>query len=177
MGKREKGGKDGGKDNAPTPKKRSKLGLMGLILRRRKPKKVAPAEADKAVARPGSKSIWRAFVTAIRPLHHHHHHQLAPATSKPTALVKDESFYEVAPGPPSPGHSSADSMSSHASSTDSMSRYMSAEDLSLGSITDSEEEGRGGDEEINSKADEFIAKFYEQIRLEKLACDDEEMID
>ncbi|CAL9075717.1 unnamed protein product, partial [Musa textilis] len=54
------------------------------------------------------------------------------------------------------------------SSSDGMSRYASAEDLQLlDDADDSTEADAGAPNAIDMKAEEFIARFYEQMRLQR----------
>ncbi|XP_008807791.3 uncharacterized protein LOC103720045 [Phoenix dactylifera] len=161
---------------APTrPRKRSgALGLLRAVLfvtRQSTSKKVAPAQANEVV-RSGRTSFWKSLVAGVRPLHHHQleHQEVAPP--EPVAalpLTKVDYFHEVFTPATSPLHSSVDGMS----------RYASAEDLHA---LDTGEDGKrdaekdGGDDrgdaepnEIDVKAEEFIARFYEQQLLESIA--------
>ncbi|XP_020243784.1 uncharacterized protein LOC109822036 [Asparagus officinalis] len=70
-----------------------------------------------------------------------------------------DAYYDVHMPPPSP------------CSSDAMSRYASAEDLqSLDKSDDNGEEdiGNGEANAIDMKAEEFIAMFYKQMRLQRL---------
>ncbi|MQM17066.1 hypothetical protein Taro_050034 [Colocasia esculenta] len=113
------------------------------------------------VVKPGGRGLWKTLVAAMRLLHHHHQGPQLPeqanAAPASTALVCDASEPFVS-APPSP-----------TLSDDGMSRYASAnnlQELDTGA-SDEEEEGTG-DDTIDARAEEFIAKFYEQIRLQRL---------
>ncbi|KAJ8510462.1 hypothetical protein OPV22_000896 [Ensete ventricosum] len=76
------------------------------------------------------------------------------------------------PPPPPAGHESFHDVlllpSPSCSSSDGMSRYASAEDLRLLDDADDSTEADGGSPNaINMKAEEFIARFYEQMRLQR----------
>ncbi|OVA16831.1 Protein of unknown function DUF761 [Macleaya cordata] len=129
-----------------------------------------------------SKGLWKKLVGAMRPLHHHQlpnqnspprSIQTGPPTSNPKA---NDSFHDVLPPPMSPQLVHPDTPSS-SSSVDSMSRYASAQNLQ--ELDRTEESNNcdivieddyfyGGDALIDAKAEEFIAQFYEQMRLQQL---------
>lgn len=160
------------------PRKRSSaLRLVQAALfmaRQSSSKKEAPAEAV-VVVRSGRTRFWKSLVAGMRPLHHHQleHQEEAPpekAAALPALqLTKVDSFHEASTPATSPLHSSVDGMS----------RYASAEDLhALNTCEDGERDAErdGGDDggdgepnEIDVKAEEFIARFYEQQRLESIA--------
>ncbi|CAD5196224.1 uncharacterized protein LOC103971441 [Musa acuminata AAA Group] len=76
------------------------------------------------------------------------------------------------PPPPPAGHESFHDAyllpSPSCSSSDGMSRYASAEDLQLlDDADDSTEADAGAPNAIDMKAEEFIARFYEQMRLQR----------
>lgn len=142
------------KDRANATKKRGLVQFMRAALFKLKcgsPRK----SADKST----EDGLWRSLVGAVRPLH-----ELPLCTPPPPqrALPADL-FHDDPQPPPSPpfGYDEADGMS----------RYASAEDLrelerkeGCGGDGDAD----GGDDAINVKADEFITKFYEQMRLQRL---------
>ncbi|CAL9781841.1 unnamed protein product [Musa acuminata subsp. burmannicoides] len=76
------------------------------------------------------------------------------------------------PPPPPAGHESFHDAyllpSPSCNSNDGMSRYASAEDLQLlDDADDSTEADAGAPNAIDMKAEEFIARFYEQMRLQR----------
>lgn len=98
----------------------------------------------------------KTLVGGVRPLHHRLNYCPAPPPPPPNNVL--DAYYDVNMPPPSPCESAG------------TSRYASAVDLqSLDTSEDSEEEaGSNGDQSaINMRADEFIAKFYEQMRLQQ----------
>ncbi|GAV57020.1 DUF761 domain-containing protein [Cephalotus follicularis] len=123
--------------------------------------------------------ILKNLVGSMRPLHLQSD-QSPPTCIEPVAVApkpEPEIIEEVFTPPMSPCVSNETSSSSVASSVDSMSRYASAvnlEDLDKNNDSDDEEEeghvygNNGGDEMIDVKAEEFIARFYEQMRLQTL---------
>lgn len=106
----------------------------------------------------------KTIVSGMRPLHQLDY-QFHPPPPPPPALALD-SYYDVLMPPPSP------------CSSNGMSRYASAEDLqALDTSEDNEEEANNNGEPnaIDMKAEEFIAMFYKQMKLQQ--SDLHEMID
>ncbi|CAA6654370.1 unnamed protein product [Spirodela intermedia] len=89
------------------------------------------------------RSLWKSLLATVRPLHHHH--------SQPHEHRRPSS-------PPVPGDDFHDVL------TTPNSRYASAEDLPA--LNDGDE--ADGPHAIDVRAEEFIAKFYEQMRLQRL---------
>ena len=115
-----------------------------------------------------SKSIWRKLVGSMRPMHlqnnqsqpqflDDHQNKLKKVTTN-DKLPEDESEYgSEYPNSPSPGSS----------------RYASA--VGLNEMVEEEKEEEivnkddgDGDEFIDAKADEFIAQFYQEMRLQRM---------
>lgn len=137
-----------------------------------------------------SKGIWKKVVGAMRPLHQIPNQNSPPPSidlpagtpTNPKGIDSFHSFHdELAPpmSPMSPQVHPDTPSSSSSSSVDSMSRYASAQNLqeldrseeSNGCdivIEDDADYFYGGDALIDAKADEFIAQFYEQMRLQQL---------
>ncbi|PON72428.1 cotton fiber protein [Trema orientale] len=142
-----------------------------------------------------SGGMWNRLVGSMRPLHHLHSHSspsLLALKNEPHDHDHDVIIRSVQEAPMSPGASSITTSSS--SDQDRMSRYASAANLQeldtesryasavnlrdLDHETDESEsedhhqtssyDENGGDEMIDAKAEEFIAQFYEQIRLQRL---------
>ena len=145
-----------------TPKKRggsmSFLRAAMFIVRRSPNKKKTPAAVE--VAANAMK-----LVGSMRPLHLQENDSPPPPPTLRVSLSVDN-FLDVYPPPMSPS-----AASTSGSSTDGMnSRFASAQNLQ---DLDRPDNGDvwgddGGDEMIDIKAKEFIAQFYEQIRLERL---------
>lgn len=103
----------------------------------------------------GKGGLWKTLVTAMLPMHH------LPQSALPTPASSDMFHGELLP-PASPAPSSINA--------GDISRYTSAEDLpALERGGRSADNGLdGGDDGIDLKAEEFIARFYEQMRLQRL---------
>lgn len=100
----------------------------------------------------GKGGLWK---TLVSPMHH------LPQSAPPTPASSDM-FHDVLLPPASPAPRSINA--------GDISRYTSAEDLqALERGGRSADEGLdGGDDGIDLKAEEFIARFYEQMRLQRL---------
>ncbi|KAL5700900.1 hypothetical protein ACHQM5_026299 [Ranunculus cassubicifolius] len=149
------------------------LRIVMYMLRRRSDKKNQAAADDVA-----SKGLWKRLVSSMRPLHHHHqlpyHHHHSPANHQTVLEVPSSpnacSYHDV---PPSPASSSSDG---------TKSRYASAVDLQALDKPDQGEnievvieegcfnyyEEIEADEMIDEKAEEFIANFYAQMKIQRL---------
>lgn len=170
-------------NNEPTRKKRGGMNLfrVALFMLRGQAGGAKPKPIPVEVA---SRGMWKRLVGSMRPLHLQHNQsstgliEAAPPTAPDRQMSADQ-FEDVLPPPQSP-HPSCSSGAS--SCDDSMSRYASAvnlqELLDRGYDNDEEDEedeenvhegGNGGDEMIDTKAEEFIAQFYEQMRLQRMA--------
>lgn len=115
-------------------------------------------------AKPPSESGTGFFsiVCGIRPLHHGQFDNNTPLTPPPRRIPTNVDV--VLFPPPSPGYVSAEEGMT--------SRYASAKDLheidtKAVEEEEEEEEGEGSSNEIDVQAEEFIAKFYEQMRLQR----------
>lgn len=156
------------KDKANASKKGGPLRLMRaalFLIKGRSPGKLASTDVVKLADKNG---LWRNLVGAVRPLHELPHCTLSPPPPSPPAFLVEpidspmDFFHEVPQPPPSPPLGFDE--------VDGMSRYASAEDLTE---LDRQEvccDGNvdGGDDAIDVKADEFIAKFYKQMRLDSI---------
>ncbi|KAJ7973033.1 Cotton fiber protein [Quillaja saponaria] len=153
-------------------KKRGAMQMLkvALFMLRHRSKKSKSLQVEVA-----SKGIWKRFLGSMRPLH------LQSQSSPPPAAFNHENFIT--------NHNQADDasvysapMSPAGSSEASMSRYASAVNLQELDNNGGEADEHDiivGDEMIDAKAEEFIAQFYEQIRLQRLDSMDlryEEMI-
>ncbi|KAJ9696609.1 hypothetical protein PVL29_008698 [Vitis rotundifolia] len=147
----------------PTKKLSKKRGPMSLLkaalymVRRNHSKKKAPVAVEVA-------SNAMKLVGSMRPLHLQESNPPPPPCIH--LSISMDNFQDVSPPPISPS-----AASSSGSSNDCMSRYASAQNLQeLGRSDDDDDAvwGDGGDEMIDIKAKEFIAQFYEQMRLERL---------
>ncbi|XP_010259379.1 PREDICTED: uncharacterized protein LOC104598838 [Nelumbo nucifera] len=116
-----------------------------------------------------TKSLWKRLLGAMRLLQLHHQSPLPPITieNNPTTV---EAFQDVHPQPSSLPLPPKSTTLTPSSSTDSMSRYASAQNLQELDRSEQDEDGDddNGDEMIDAKAEEFIARFYEQMRLQHL---------
>ncbi|KAL6179634.1 hypothetical protein ACLB2K_051147 [Fragaria x ananassa] len=150
-----------------------------FLLRRRPSKKNLKAPSVERVA---SKNAWKRLVGSMRPLHL----QDNPSSPRsppvfeiaaPSTPTGSEAGYEdVLPPPMSPAH--ATDFMPRSSSEDSMqSRYASAvnlQELDRSEQDDDKSKGKGADvyggedEQIDAKAEEFIAQFYHQMNLQPL---------
>ncbi|KAF3436516.1 hypothetical protein FNV43_RR23608 [Rhamnella rubrinervis] len=111
-----------------------------------------------------SRGLWKRLVGSMRPLHLQGNPASPPPVIKnePNMTPRSELYEDVQLGP----HSPRGAMSS-ASSEDGMSRYASAVNLQELDPTNGEDE-IDGDDMIDAKAEEFIAQFYEQMKLQRL---------
>ncbi|KAG9459575.1 hypothetical protein H6P81_004083 [Aristolochia fimbriata] len=148
---------------------------VALYMLRRKPnRKSAGSVPVQAVASGSRKGFWKNLMTAVRPLGIQDQPRLALLPPPPPPPPAMEAFHDSFE-PQSPLHVRCSTLAS--CSVDPMSRYCSAEDLKqLGGGSDDDdgdgEDGRDdvvrGDETIDLLAEEFIARFYEQIKLQRL---------
>ncbi|CAA6669152.1 unnamed protein product [Spirodela intermedia] len=141
-------------------KKRPGVNLLRLavfMVRLRSPPGAAPSPAGGA-ASPRGKGLWKTLVAVVRLLH--------PVGDRGGAMLLPTGTSSVPPTPPSPS-ASEDSQSGWTS------RYPSAADLRELADSESDEEADGGGgggapHSIDLRAEEFIARFYEQMRLQQL---------
>lgn len=157
---------------APAPKKKRSGGAMHILqlaffmLRRRhrsdgKSKPTSFEGQAQAVA--STKGTWKRLVGSIRPLH-------LQTTSNPTPpssvhrSAPSERYEDVLPPPMSPART--DDLSSEDGMT---SRYTSAVNLQELDRTDEDNDNAAiVNANIDAKAEEFIAQFYQQMRLQRL---------
>jgi Cotton fibre expressed protein len=109
-----------------------------------------------------NETTWKDIMGGIRPLHLHplEYPSSVSLPPPPPPPFDTEIYHDVLP--PSSPKSMCDGMSS---------RYCSAEDLLALDKSNDDTEGavdEGGSNVINTQAEEFIAKFYEQIRLQRI---------
>jgi hypothetical protein len=160
--------------NASYPPKRESKKKQGffrsaLVMIRNKQneqleKDVVVKPVTETVEGPNSKENWTKIVGSIRPLH-------IPDSTSPTNVPKKkqlravrsvENFDDIYHPPPSPTYSTA-------SSGSGISQYASANDLyeleKLHSeVNDAFFDEHSADVMIDTKAEEFISRFYEQMR-------------
>ncbi|XP_019703212.1 uncharacterized protein [Elaeis guineensis] len=160
--------------HVPPSKKRSGLSLFRAALftvrRNHQPDKKAHVNANAPDYPAETHSIWRSFLCGMRPLHLQQLED-CPSLLPHPQLVERELFHDTPLPPPSPG-----------CSDDGMSRYASAEDLqALDKSKDGDDDEEDATSEsrnshsIDMRADEFIARFYEQMRLQRLdSCSDQD---
>lgn len=149
-------------DEVAVKKRRGGMRLLKVALfmiRRR-------SEKSKSVNM-ASRGLWKRLVGSMRPLHLQGNTP-APAPpaieQEPNMTPKTELYEDVQFGPVSPRGAASSS-----SSVDSMSRYASAVNLQeLDPTNGDEDDEEDGDEMIDAKAEQFIAQFYEQIKLQRM---------
>ncbi|KAL5862994.1 hypothetical protein ACOSQ3_000508 [Xanthoceras sorbifolium] len=153
----------------PKKKRRSPMHILRValyMLRRKSGKSKTSAHVDVA-----SKGPWKEVLGAIRPFHLQSNQSPtkvdieAQASPPPPPMIE---YYEdvFSPKDASP--------STPCSSVDgNMSQYASALNLQDLDVCTEEDDGdmhydeNGGDEMIDTKAEEFINQFYEQMRLQQ----------
>ncbi|KAK9983841.1 hypothetical protein SO802_033366 [Lithocarpus litseifolius] len=149
-------------------KKRGPMHLVKVALfmiRTHKSNKPKPLPMDVAP----SKDSWKGLVASMRPLHLQSDQSSPPPSiveaPKPIVTSPMVEYFEDLH---SPTYQSGASSSS--SSEDGMSRYASAVNLQeLNKDNDENDEDEdGGDEMIDAKAEEFIAQFYQQMKLQQM---------
>ncbi|KAJ6686666.1 COTTON FIBER PROTEIN [Salix purpurea] len=132
-------------------------------------------------------SKWKKYLSFMRPLHVHSNHQRIEATPAPVTSTEVVEESKVTPPPASedvveqlevftpPMSPAPKSVAS--SSSGQTSQYTSAQnllDLLIDMSDDEDEDGdedsyyddKYGDETIDMKAEQFIAKFYVQMKLQ-----------
>lgn len=132
-----------------------------------------------------TKNIWKKVVGSMRPLHLHSNQSPRLSSSQSNGQKFDQ-MITILP-PPSPSESSGggsvfvdfsteEEPFSPFSPSPASSRYASA--IGLNELVSSDEENdrpgmikedcdENGDDKIDSKAEDFIAEFYHQIRLQR----------
>lgn len=109
-----------------------------------------------------SETTWKDIVGGIRPLHLQpldYRSSISLPPPPPPPPFNKEIYHDVSLPPSSPERSSDGTSSS----------YCSAVDLqALDKSSDDTEGAIDGSDVIDTQAEEFIAKFYEQIRLQRL---------
>ncbi|KAK7278204.1 hypothetical protein RJT34_23229 [Clitoria ternatea] len=133
--------------------------------------KVLPADEE-------SKSVWRKLVGSMRPLH-----LQSNVSPPPKTIVNHQQHMMITSSPLSNGYEGFESATdvTYSPSLATSSRYASA--VGLNEMVEEEEEESGkeevvvkencyidddGDEMIDAKAEEFIAQFYQQMRMQDL---------
>lgn len=178
------GGRRDGIDPKPTKKKRSPMHILRvanyMLSLKSEKSKTAPTDAV---------SKWKKLLSSMRPLHINSNQSaqrsigdrvlMAPLTiskevveqSKdvyaPSAASEDVEQFELFTPPWSPAPKSTGSISSgQTSQYASAQNLQELDDQSDGDDEDSYYDDKFGDEKIDMKAEEFIAKFYGQMKLQ-----------
>lgn len=178
------GGRRDGGDPKPTKKKRSPMHILRvanyMLSLKSEKSKTAPTDAV---------SKWKKLLSSMRPLHINSNQSaqrsigdrvpMAPLTiskevveqSKdvyaPSAASEDVEQFELFTPPWSPAPKSTGSISSgQTSQYASAQNLQELDDQSDGDDEDSYYDDKFGDEKIDMKAEEFIAKFYGQMKLQ-----------
>ncbi|CAJ2631950.1 unnamed protein product [Trifolium pratense] len=170
---------------------------VAILMMRGSPKKsnVTPKKSNVTPKDDESKNVWSKLVGSIRPLHLQSNqsprsfsgqkfNQLIPLAPDSPSSECGASMFTAEEEPYSPLQKSP-SISRYASAvglnelvkSEATSRYASA--VGLNELVPSDEENEkeeaiedevdgNGDEKIDAKADEFIAQFYQQMRLQRL---------
>lgn len=165
-------------NNNGSPKPKKKRGALHLIRvavymlrnKSRKPKPALPVDV-------ASEGPWKKVLGSMRPLHLQSNE--SPRAPNDVVVVdtdmilknsnNNEQVEELFTPPLSPQVSGDCASSSAPSSEDGGSRYASAVNLqALDTSQDGgEEHDNAGDHMIDAKAEEFIAQFYQQVKLDK----------
>lgn len=176
------GGRRDGGDPKPTKKKRSPMHILRvanyMLSLKSEKSKTAPTDAV---------SKWKKLLSSMRPLHINSNQSaqrsigdrvpMAPLTiskevveqSKvyaPSAASEDVEQFELFTPPWSPAPKSTGSSSGQTSQYASAQNLQELDDQSDGDDEDSYYDDKFGDEKIDMKAEEFIAKFYGQMKLQ-----------
>jgi hypothetical protein len=168
-----------------------------LMMRGSSPKKSSVTPKKSNVTDDESKNVWTKFVGSIRPLHLQGSRSpqsfsgrkfdqlitlpLSPSSSESTGgasvfTAEEEPFSPLQKSPSNSRYASAVGLNELVQS-DANSPYASA--IGLNELASSDEENEiqeeieeeireNGDETIDAKADEFIAQFYQQMKLQRL---------
>ncbi|KAJ0053230.1 hypothetical protein Pint_00902 [Pistacia integerrima] len=140
--------------------------LALYMLRRKSKKSKASMEVDVSSTGP-----WTEVLASMRPLHAGSSQCPPPSDEMPMSVPMIEKFEDVLTPPLSPAPTKT--LAPPCESDDGMSQYASAQDLQeldTATTADDNEENNdnGGDEMIDVKAEEFIAQFYEQMRIQNV---------
>lgn len=175
------GGHRDGVDPKPTKKKRSPMHILRVAnyMLSLKSGKSKTAHTDAV-------SKWKKLLSSMRPLHINSNQSaqrsigdrapMAPLTSKevveqskvyaPSAASEDVEQFELFTPPWSPAPKSTGSSSGQTSRYASAQNLQELDDQSDEDDEDSYYDDKFGDEKIDMKAEEFIAKFYGQMKLQ-----------
>ncbi|KAK3020576.1 hypothetical protein RJ639_046926 [Escallonia herrerae] len=145
-------------------KKKKKRGAFSLLKAALFILRQKPGEKSKRVQlEVASSGNWKKMLGSMRPLHL----QDNPSPPPPSVVVSIEQFEDVLPpASPAPSTSSAGTMSQYASANNLQELDKHEESDDEDDETDKEFDDKAGDEMIDAKAEEFIAHFYEQMRLQ-----------
>ncbi|KAK7337500.1 hypothetical protein VNO77_18079 [Canavalia gladiata] len=123
----------------------------------------------------GSKSVWTKVVGSMRPLHLQSNQSSGSISQLTTALPspspsssEDEPYSPYSPSPTSSRYASAVGLNELVQSDEDNEKQEVIMEESNEHENEHEHEHDDGDEMVDAKADEFIARFYEQMRLQRL---------
>lgn len=139
-------------------KKRGSFGVLVASVLSRNHRPDAKKKGTDDLQKPSGR-VWKSIICGLRPLHQLEQGSLTPRP-RPVALGGSERFHDVALPPISPRSSASSSLSSQSS------RYASASDLQALDVNCAREDHHSN--AIDMQAEEFIAKFYEQMKLQRL---------
>ncbi|KAH0641214.1 hypothetical protein KY285_037800 [Solanum tuberosum] len=162
-------------------KQKKKQGAFGFLraaslkLRRRsldlKQQKFTPEPAPPADSKGEN---WKKLVGSMRPLHLQDnqsppspHDPQPPPPVKSTSLPVEFSEHFSSLYSPTPSTSSIGTMSQYASANNLQDLYNDDDEEEEEEDPDQVFDAIGGDDMIDAKAENFIAQFYEQMRLQK----------
>jgi len=154
--------------------KKNKRGAFSLlksaIFMLRKSQNKRPAKSDKSKL-DSSNGNWQKIVGSIRPLHLQDDNSPPPSNPSLSTSTSAENFNDLL-RPASP-YSSVASSSASPITGGAMSQYASANNLQELDEEDGYESDKvfdsfAGDEMIDAKAEEFINRFYQQMRSQNL---------
>ena len=141
--------------------------LKALLMFRQRPNRKSKKPVQVEAAANGN---WKKIVGSMRPLHLQEDNPSPPSTpEKPAAVLQlpEQAEYVLQAASPSHSTSSAGTMSQYASANNL--QELDKHDGNDDDDDDSDKffDGVAGDVMIDAKAEEFIAQFYKQMRLQR----------